>query len=188
MSVTSKILSSRSQTQKSSCYVIPLIQSTKEQAVLLEARILFTIGEQYFRKESTKAVSGVLVIQFFSLSAHYTGVFGFGKFVEPVVQFSIEVFYCHRRWKNAPTERGVRVVPRMAGVGGVTQKLLWGVPKINWGQLCVCRELCFLRVILWAHRSMLYDLYSLTYSNIIFKIFDVYFYPGFHFYRGFETT
>ena len=57
-----------------------------------------------------------------------------------------------------------------------------------WGQLCVCRELCFLGVILWAHRSMLYDLYSLTYSNIIFKVYDVYFYPDFHLYRGFETT
>lgn len=188
MSVTSKILSSRSQTQKSSCYVIPLIQITKEQAVLLEARILFTIGESYFLRGSTKAVSGVLVIEFSSRSAHYTGVFGFGKFTGSVVQFSLEVFYYHRRWKSAPTERGVRMVPGMAGAGGVTQKSLWGVPKINWGQLCVCRELCFLGVILWAHRSMLYDLYSLRYSNIIFKIYDVYFYRGFHFYRGFETT
>lgn len=68
MNVTSKILSSRSQTQKSSCYMIPLIQSTKEQAMLLEARILFTIGESYFLKESTKAVSGLLVIGFSSQS------------------------------------------------------------------------------------------------------------------------
>lgn len=41
--------------------MIPLIQSTKEQAMLLEARVLFTTGESYFLKESTKAVSGVLV-------------------------------------------------------------------------------------------------------------------------------
>ena len=66
MNVTSKILSSRSQTQKSSCYMIPLIQSTKEQAMLLEARILFTIGESYFLKASTKAVSGLLVTGFSS--------------------------------------------------------------------------------------------------------------------------
>ena len=60
MNVTNKMLNSRSRTQKSSCYMIPFTQSTKEQSVLLEARILFTIGELYFLEESTKGASGVI--------------------------------------------------------------------------------------------------------------------------------
>lgn len=115
MHVINKMLSSRSQTQKSTCYMIPFIQSTE--------KAIYAVGSQgivyhWWVVSSGRKYKGNFWgagnrILLHNLSASDMGVFDLGKFIEPTMQFSAWVLYYHKAWRMH-THRVFRVGPWIA--------------------------------------------------------------------------